>query len=365
MQKKIAIILKISYLLVMFKVICEIYKEFNEVQNNYRLGFQNCQPCDFTNFHLFKNFDQGAVRHERIQNTLDHINDLWPIHSEGNEYKELLRKVHYTEDLSEYRFIGIFEENSNVSNANKLSDYPLLFSAVIKYIDNLTYWQHLWLKYSPWAKSQENTAKKYITLLEKFYPFFMSEGEEAYKINGTIVADKNAVATGIGPYQVEKYFLTYLFLDQNNNLCDFPGENKQLNDNPEILYNNYFDSVLKLFMMDFIHDAASSRVCTAHNGKYIVKTYNSLPGSILHYTLAESSDYYLYLKHLSNVCDDKSGMINALHPFLLKESDNCATSYYNKVFKSNDLASLNCETFNDTISSFADVNDYINLHYYI
>lgn len=275
------------------------------------------------------------------------------------EYQFLANKLHFISDLSNYRFIALFDGSTEAGNDERYFDCTLLYSSIIKLhppslLENLlTYARSIITSFSLNLEEKTET-EKFITIWEKRHPLIIPEIEAFKPLLGTIeesIDEDNGAKKSI---IIDKYFLSYLFLNELNSKClpilDTQNNTPLANDK---IYEDYKFNLPKIAGLNFFERLNLLRGCLISDEKQDPFIVNTNDVFILK---AKDHNYEINLISSSSICQSLGGVLATTSDMVENMRTECENIPHFSQAK-NDLFSINCETINETISALGNIED--------
>ncbi len=361
----------------MFKVICELGKlEFDKIVG---LKYNNCQPCEFSNYQMFGDTYDPELRAEKAANASRRLND-GALDISKPEYKGLANKLYYLKDLSSYRYISIFDESTTVENVIKVFDVTWIYSAIIRLHSPTAIEQLLtisqkaftWFNPTSTKEIKKVEVEKFYTIWEKRYLFHIPEPELNDKLLGTIQKGILYDGSDRNFHEIDKYFLTYLLSDKQNSKCipitanqityALQDENNLVVTEQSNLYKAYKASLPKLFGLEFLEKLSILRACSKYGGSEIIVLKNEIEKFILK---AKNYDCISTTLNLINICENLGGNLLTVFERMKTFQAFCKGALgngsdiidFDLYSAQNDLFSFDCYTIEESLTAVSIIED--------
>ena len=365
----------------MFKVICKINKLVVEQLN--AISRYDCQPCEFSDYQMFDDhydIQERTIKAMKAALLLEAV----ALDIAKPEYKNLANKLHYLDDLTDYRFIMLFDESAKLENVNVIFGSPWIYSAIIRNIKTdpteefiTNTWQYISSWFVTPQQSEVDQNENFKTLWEKQFLFRLSAEATNDRLKGTIIKSDYQDGTQEQYYAIDTFFLMHLLSGKQNSQCIPLNNNLMISDKEDseysasaAIYDEFKANLPKLFGFKYLETLNNLRNCAYFSDDGVtIKATQILKGTGMKYTLdlaAGTKQHSSSLNYIE-ICQKLGGILLPINLVVKKAQEQCTklinshSEFANDILQehigSNELYHFNCLTFNETLSAIGNIED--------
>ncbi len=359
----------------MFKVICKIQKMILDNQivaiNRY-----DCIPCEFSDYQMFDDNNYSLKKRTDYMNDVAFFLELTSLNISKPEYHNLANKIYYLDDLTDYRYIGLFDDSTKVQNVHNFG-IPWIYSAIIRhmtpdYTSMLinSAWESVYSLFSNTPQNEQDEKENFKTIWEKQFLFSLPASVTTHRLKGTI--EKSAFKDGTGKqyYGINTYFLKHLLSGKQNSKCE-PINNKlaisyiedSVQSPSDRIYDEFKANLPKLFGLKYLEFLDEYRSCKSVYYNY--KSTTMFLDNRDKFTLTPVLHKQPFNQLIMISCKELGGYIVPLFGAADRFKESCAKSPELVDFEAvlnhmgtNELYAFNCNTLNETIEAVGNISDF-------